>query len=71
MLEERFFYKNKTLSRDSLGARAQLDVRMSYSHKTPSKFCSVHLASHLKMHSSYPGCHTTTRMDIPIRGFLI
>lgn len=43
----------------------------SYSHKTPNKFCSVHLASHLKIHSNYPGSHTTTSMDIPIQGFII
>lgn len=30
-----FFYKNKTLSRDSLGAGAHLDVPVSDSHKPP------------------------------------
>lgn len=61
-----FFYKNKTLSRDSLGAGAQLAVPMSYSHKPPGKFCSVH---HVKRHRNYPGSDTTTRMDSPIQGF--
>lgn len=38
-----------------------------YSHKAPGEVCSVH---HLKMHKSCPGSHTTTRMDIPIQGFI-
>lgn len=48
---------------DSLGAGARLAVPVSYSHKPPGKFCSVHP---LKMHSKDPGSHTTTRMGIPI-----
>lgn len=46
-----FFYKKKTLSRDSLGAGAHLAMPMSYSHKPPNKFCSVH---HLNMHKELP-----------------
>lgn len=60
-------YKNKTLSRDSLGARAHLDVPVSSSHKTPTQFCSVH---HLKMPRNHPGSHTNTSMDIPTKASL-
>lgn len=62
-----FFYRNKTLSRDALGAGAHLAVPVSYSHKRPGKFCSVH---HIRRHRNCPGSDTTTKMDIPIQGFI-